>query len=108
MKRLKSHWADIRYLTLFPRRYKPPKGLSMDCWDAVLRRYCNMEKTISSSSLRWRVIHYDDGRKELAYLRVLQGGLFSGFAPAIYRGVIIPRMVDYGTFAHIRTIELAF
>jgi len=102
------YWKDIRYLTPFPRRRNPPTGMTREYWGNVLRRYGNARKDIRTSNNHWRVISYDDGSRELAYLRVLQGGIFSGKYPAIYRGVIFPRMVDYGTFAHITDIRLAF
>ena len=100
--------ADLHYLTLFPKRYDAPKGKDADYWRNVGNRYCNMEKTIKSSDLHWRVIEYDDGRKELAYLRVLQGGFSSGLYPAIYRGLIFPRKIGRATFANIKNIRLAF
>ena len=49
-----------------------------------------------------------DGHKELAYLRVLRDGFLSGKAPAIYRGMLIPRRIDYVTFSHIDRVRLAF
>lgn len=74
----------------------------------VAQRYGDMQKKILSSDFHWRIITYDDGHKELAYLRVLQGGLFSGMYPAIYRGLIIPHRIGHGTFSHIKNIRLAF
>lgn len=103
---LTSFLQDIRHLALVPRRYeKPPNWVS---WGNVQRKYGNAKKMLLSSDYRWRIITYDDGSKELAYLRVLKDGIFSGMYPAIYRGAIIPRMLDIVTFSHIRCIELAF
>lgn len=99
---------DLRHLTLFPRRYKAPKGRSGDWWREVMRRYANTEKRIESNYYHWYVIQYDDGHHETARLRVLQGGLFSGMTPAIYRGAVIPRMLDFGTYSHIKDMRLAF
>ena len=102
------HLGDLRHLKLFPKRYKTPQGQPLSYWTEIARRYGNAEKTISSSDYHWRVIEYKDGRKELAYLRVLQGGFLTGAYPAIYRGIIFPKMLGYGTFAHIKEIRLAF
>lgn len=77
-------------------------------WRAEIRRYGNAEKRILSSDFHWYVLEFKDGRKKLAYLRVLQGGLLSGLAPAIYRGRIIPHRIDYVTFSRIKEIKLAF
>ena len=105
---IRNYLADIRHLKLFPKRYKTPQGRPLSYWTDVARRYGNMEKRIASSDYHWRVIEYTDGRKELAYLRVLQGGFLTGAYPAIYRGIIFPNMLGYGTFAHIKDIRLAF
>lgn len=105
---MKNIIADLRHLTPFPRRYDAPKGRTADWWRGEMRRYANAEKRIESNSYQWYVIRYDDGHVETARLRVLQGGLFSGMTPAIYRGLIIPRMVEFGTFSHIKELRLAF
>ena len=108
MTLLQSYIHDLKCLTLFPKRYKTPQGKSSEYWGQVMRRYDNMGKKISCSDYHWRIITYDDGREELAYLRVLKGGLFSGLSSAIYRGPFIPHMISYGTFSHITDIRLAF
>lgn len=100
--------ADLRYLTLFPRRYREAVKHSADYWRAEIRRYANTEKRIECTDYQWYVLEFKDGHKELARLRVLQGGLFSGYAPAIYRGLVIPRRIGFVTFAHIENIRLAF
>ena len=100
--------GDLRHVTLFPRRYDAPRGRSADWWRGVMRRYAREEKRIESNGHGWYVIEYDDGHLETARLRVLQGGLFSGITPAIYRGAVIPRMMDFGTYAHIKDLRLAF
>lgn len=105
---IKYRLGELRYFHLFPRRYSSPKGMSREDWTRVSREYANMMKRIECSDYHWRVITYDDGRKELAYLRVLRGGLFSGMSPAIYRGPVIPHIIKLGTFAHITNIRLAF
>ena len=99
---------DIKCLFRLPRRYKPPMGLNEAGWRDIVRRYSNEQKAISHSDYHWRIITYDDGRRELSYLRVLRGGFASGKYPAIYRGVIIPRRISYARFAHITNIRFAF
>lgn len=108
MKRPRHNLADLRYLTPFPRRYKPPGGRPLVFWDKVMSSYGDTQKGLAYSGYRWRVICFDDGRKELAYLKVRAGGLLTGKTPAIYRGIIIPRLLTYATFAHIKSIRLAF
>lgn len=105
---IKNFFADLRHFTLIPARYKDLPGQGAEYWSGVTRKYCNIEKRISASDFRWYVIEFLDGHQELAYLRVLQDGFFSGKAPAIYRGMIIPRRIDYVTFSHIIQIRLAF
>ena len=100
--------GDLRYIKLYRKRYKPPMGMTRELWSNVMRRYNNKQKDIRSSCFNWYVCSFDDGRRELMYLRVLHGGIFSGMYSAIYRGLIIPRMLDYHTFAHIKEIRLAF
>lgn len=99
---------DIKHLTLFPQRYNAPKGRDEKYWRGVSRSYGNCQKALETSDYRWRMIEYRDGHKELAYLRVLHGGILSGMYPAIYRGLIIPRRIGIGTFANIKEITLAF
>lgn len=100
--------ADLRHLTLFPRKYKvlPEKGC--EYWSRVGREYSNVEKQLDSCDYHWYVLGFSDGHQELTYLRVLQGGLFSGYASAIYRGLLFPRRIGRITFAHIENIRLAF
>jgi len=105
---LRNIFSDLRYFTLRPRRIRIAPRLGEDGWREELRRYGNAEKRILSSDFRWYVLEFKDGKKELAYLRVLQGGLLSGLSPAIYRGCIIPRRIDYVTFSGIGRIRLAF
>ena len=107
MEQLKLIWGDLRHLNPFPKRYKNPKG-DARYWSNVMRRYSNLEKEILSTDYSWYLITFDDGRKELAHLRVLSKGLFTGLYPAIYRGIFIPHRMAYGTFAHIKDIRLAF
>ena len=105
---IKNYLADLRHFKLFPRRYKTPQGRPLSYWTEVSRRYGNTMKAINGCDYHWRIITYDDGRRELAYLRVLQDGLLSGAYPSIYKGIVIPRRISYGTFAHIKDIRLAF
>ena len=105
---LKSYWNDLRCFTLFPKRYKTPQGLSAEHWHKVTREYGNMQKRLRQSDMRWRIITYDDGRRELAYLKERSGGLLTGMTPAIYRGIIFPKMIRIGQFAHIKDIRIAF
>ena len=105
---LRYFLADLRHFTLFHRRVRVAPKLGEDGWRSELRRYGNAMKRILSSDYRWYVLEFKDGRKELAYLRVLQGGLLSGLSPAIYRGIIIPHMIDYVTWSSIDRIRLAF
>ena len=106
--KLLDYLGDLRFITLTRARYKTARGKGEDYWRSEIRRYGNIEKRILSSDYRWYVLEFSDGRKELAYLRVLQGGFFSGLAPAIYRGRIIPHRIDYVTFSNITNIRLAF
>lgn len=99
---------DLRHVSLFPRRYDTPKGKDDAYWREKAGDYANYEKVLKASDLRWRVITYDDGHEELAYLRVLQGGPFSGLYSAIYRGIIFPRRIELGTWARIKDIRIAF
>lgn len=99
--------SDLRYARLFPRRTTPPRGMSEEFWSRANRRYRNDEKWIGGRSEHWYVIEYADGRRELAYLRVLQGGLLSGKYPAIYRG-LWPVMVTTWEYVHVKKIRPAF
>ena len=100
--------ADLRHVTIFPARCKTLLGKGSDYWLGVMRKYCNAEKRIDASAFRWFVLEFLDGHSELAYLRVLRDGLFSGKTPAIYRGLVIPRRVDFVAFSHICRIRQAF
>lgn len=99
--------AELRRLTIRPRRYRAAI-MEADRWRELIRRYGNTEKRIRSSASRWYIIRYVDGHEELTMLRVLQNGLFSGLSPAIYRGLLVPRLVDYATFSNVDGIRLAF
>lgn len=107
-ERLKEIVDDLRHIAIFPARYDSPGRKDSDYWRGLMRKYGNAEKRIDSSGFEWYVIEYQDGRKELARLRVLRNGLFSGKTPAIYRGLFLPRMIDLATFSHIENIRLAF
>lgn len=91
---------------LFHKRYKTPQGKSRAYWSKVMRRYGNTQKELSSTDWRWRIVTYDDGRRELFYLKERAGGILTGKYPAIYRGIIFPKLIGYGTFAHIKSITL--
>ena len=105
---IRNFLSDIKYLTLFPKRYRIPQGKGAQYWRDNGFKYGCMMKKIDGSVYRWRVIEYDDGHKELAYLRVLCNGVFSGGFPAIYRGRIIPHLLTRGTFSRIKKIRIAF
>lgn len=107
-ERLKDILDDLRLLVLFPKRYDATGSHDRAYWRGVSQMYGNMEKRLLSSGFRWRVITYDDGHRELAYLRVLQGGMLSGKYPAIYRGLVIPRRISTATFSRIKDIRIAF
>lgn len=100
--------ADLRCLFVLPKRYKTPQGKPLSYWTDVSRRYGNTMKAINGCDYRWYIVSYDDHRRELAYLRVLKDGFFSGAYQSIYKGIVIPRRIGYGTFAHITDIRLAF
>lgn len=99
---------DMRYIKLYRKQYPVPQGKGEDYWRDVMRRYGNTEKRVKCSYYHWHVIEFKDGRKELAYLRVLQNGIFSGMASAIYRGILIPHRITYPQFDAIKEIRLAF
>lgn len=105
---LMNIFADLRHVKLYRKRYPVPQGKGDDYWRDVMRRYGNLEKELRGRFFRWHVIEYKDGRKELAYLRVLQNGVFSGLAPAIYRGILIPHRVTFPQFDAMKEIRLAF
>ena len=105
---LKLIMGDLRHFTLFPRRRKPARKGDAEYWRAEMRRYGNVMKRLLASDYRWYILEFADGTKELAYLRVLQDGFLSGKSPAIYRGIVIPFMLDYATFSNITNIRLAF
>ena len=107
-ERLKEIVDDLRHIAIFPARYETPGRNDSDYWRGLMRKYGNAEKRIQSSGFSWYVLEYRDGRQELVHLRVLRNGLFSGKAPAIYRGMLFPRMIDLATFSHIENIRLAF
>lgn len=108
IERIKEIWEDLRYVTLFPRRYETRQGLDGDYWREVMHRMGNTKKKVDCCPWHWYVIEYNDGHKETTRLRVLKGGFFSGMSPALYRGAIIPKMVCVGTYDHIKSIRLAF
>ena len=107
-ERIKEIWEDLRYVTLFPRRYDTRQGMGVDYWQAVSRRLLQTKSKVSRCAWSWYVIEYEDGHKETTRLRVIKGGLFGGMGAALYRGAVIPRMVHIGTFDHIKDIRLAF
>ena len=105
-ERIKDIWEDLRYVTLFPRRYETLQGMGEDYWREVNHRLAQTKKRVDTCDWHWYVIEYKDGHKETTKLRVSKAGPFSG--AALYRGVIIPRHVGIGTFDHIKNIRLAF
>ena len=105
---IKHFFADLRYLTLFPRRYEARPGMTHADWKDLRAHYAGDMKKLANTHYRWRVITYDDGHKELVYLRVLRGGIVSGGYPGIYRGIIIPRLVKYATYSRMVESRIAF
>lgn len=107
-ERLKDFLADLRLLVLFPKGYGVRGTHDAEYWRRATQSYGDLEKRLLASGYRWRVVTYDDGHQELAYLRVLSGGVMSGKYPAVYRGLVIPRRVDIVTFTRIKDIRIAF
>ena len=107
-KQLDHIIQDLRKATILPRRYDAPKGKDDSFWGKKAGEYADYEKALLTSDSKWRVIRYDDGREELARLRVLKGGFLTGVYPAIYRGIILPRRIELGTWARIKDIRIAF
>lgn len=111
-------WQDLRYLTLFPKRYK---GSPPDCpadrdewrkyWGRVSRKLARFTKEVQSSDQHWRVITYKDGRKELAYIKV-RTTFYVGMVNKrgqLCRGLsVFHRAVTPHQFAFIKSIRLAF
>lgn len=104
---IKSYWNDLRCIRFSRKRYKTPT-MPSGYWHKVAREYRNTEKRVQSTRFRWYVLTYRDKHKELAYLRVLSGGFFSGEAPALYRGIIIPHRINLVHYSFIKSIRLAF
>lgn len=109
------NWNDLKYLRILPKRYaRPFDTIPSDIegraqyWRAVSRRYGNEVKRLTCTDYHWHIITYKDGRKELAYLRAIKGGLFGGMTPAMFRGIVIPRKVSLMTFSCIKHIRFAF
>lgn len=106
---------DLRYATLFPKRYGMPPAVPQDrdarveWWGAVSR---SMERTtheIYGSDCRWYVVLFKDGRKELAYLKCRRRhGKFSGRIPPLYRGWLFPVRVRHMWYAWVKSIRKAF
>lgn len=102
-------WDDLHYLVLSPKKYGEPPDLPQETklrgryWRGVMARYANKQKELAQKGFRWHVITFIDGRKELAYLRVLKLGI----SPAIYRG-LIPRLLTTQQYANIKDIRIAF
>ena len=110
MSNLNQIMADLRCFVFFGRRCRAPlpafatKQAKIDYWHTISRRYGNTIKRLTTSGYRWRILTFKDGHKELAYLSVRKWGL----APAIFRGLVIPRMVGYIQFSNIQSIKTAF
>ena len=104
-----AFWNDLHYLVLFPKKYGDPPDLPQKpklrgrYWRKVMARYGDTQKKLTQKDFRWHVITFVDGRKELAYLRVLKLGL----SPAIYRG-LVPRLLTTQQYANIKNIRIAF
>lgn len=103
---LKYILRDLRYLTLFPKKYPVPEGKGDEYWREVRRRRNEMKKVLRGTDCHWHIIEYNDGHKELTYLSCHAWGIFG--ASAIYRGLLFPRIVDFVDFANIKRIYTAF
>lgn len=99
---------DLRHVKLYRKQYPTPQGKGEDYWRDVMHRYGNFEKKVQCGYYHWYVIEFKDGRKELAYLRVLQNGLFSGMRSAVYRGLLFPHIITHVQFDAMKDISLAF
>lgn len=104
----KNFLSDLRLLVLFPKRYGVRGTRGPEFWRNAVQSYGDFCKRLEESAFAWRVITYDDGHEELARLRVLKGGMFSGKYPAVYRGAVIPRRITLETWARIKEIRVAF
>lgn len=106
----RSRWADLRYLTLFPKRYGTPQGLSADDWHKLNREFGNLRKKMSGTDNRWYVITFKDGRKELSYIKVRSEGIYHNDyvrGGVLCRG-IIPRRWLVTEYANVAGIKIAF
>ena len=103
---LKSYWDDLRYISLFPRRYKPTKGKNEEYWRRVSRAYGNFAKAVDCSATNWYVITFKDGRKELAFFKVRRNVIPHG--GRLCRGCIFHRYWSVVQYEHTKSIRLAF
>jgi hypothetical protein len=93
-KRFRIIRADLRFFVLFPKRHPVPKGLPAEQWHAMAREQARLCQTIRNTDLRWRVITFKDGSKELSYLTTRDGG--------VYRGLVFRRPLQYWDVTSIR------
>lgn len=87
--------ADLRSLVLFPKGRARPQGLTAEQWNAVSRKQGNMAKRITCSDCHWRVVHFNDGTRELAYLTARKG--------VVYRGLILRKELPYWAVRRVTT-----
>ena len=102
---MNENWKDVRYLKLFPKRYKTTQGKPSEYWLEVSRNYHNFHKRVDCSGYHWYVITFKDGRKELAYFKVWRVVFPHG--GRLCRG-LIPRYWDIRQYEHTKDIRLAF
>lgn len=106
---------DLRYFTIFPRRYKQvPQDCPADAkerveyFHKVSRAMSNQGKKIRCSCYHWYVITFKDGHKELAYLKwrtfPYEGLLVKG---AFCRGLIYHHPIDALWYSHVQSIRIS-
>jgi hypothetical protein len=94
MKR-KRTLSDLRYLTLFPKGVAVPQGLTTEQWAEVSRRRGRIAKAVSCTDRHWRVVTFQDGHEELAYLTARRG--------YVYRGLLLRRLLPVWAVKGTRT-----
>ena len=111
---IKKVWQDLRCLKLFPKSRRIPQGKAKRgrrrsyYWNEVARKYECWCKRLMRTDYHWYVITYKDGTKELSYIRLRQGGLFSGMLPDAYRGILIPRRLGVVWYSQVKETRIAF
>jgi len=109
-EQLKYFFSEVRYFTLFPKRYKTTKIAERkareDYWRKVARDYGNFKKRVDCRDWHWYVVTYKDGRKELAYFKVWR--IVNPHGGTLRRGFLFPRYWTTREYEHVSKIRLAF